>query len=186
MSFLYSCVAYVLLFNLLIINYLQFYIWRKIRNFITDYQSVMKATKIPTDCILSDKEMKSLKTYNERQRRQFLASKADSMGCHGVNYVCNAIIQMRTRFASFVMAVVLMHARTILSNSLLWNLHPQSVSISLCSITHHIVLSTTLLNIVCLVQSQEVGAEHRSGLLRTQGAELRQLPPRKDFPLSLQ
>lgn len=51
----------------------------------------MKATKIPTDCILSDKEMKCLKTYNERQRRQFLASKADSMGCHGVNYVCNAI-----------------------------------------------------------------------------------------------
>ena len=35
--------------------------------------------------------MKCLKTYNERQRRQFLASKAESMGCHGVNYVCNAV-----------------------------------------------------------------------------------------------
>ena len=51
----------------------------------------MKATKIPTDCILSDKEMKCLKTYNERQRRQFLASKAEAIGCHGVSSVCNAI-----------------------------------------------------------------------------------------------
>lgn len=51
----------------------------------------MKATKIPTDYILSDKEMKCLRTCNERQRRQFLASKADSLGYHGVNYVCNAV-----------------------------------------------------------------------------------------------
>lgn len=51
----------------------------------------MKATKIPTEYILSDKEMKCLKTYNERQRRQFLASKAESMGCHGINRVCNAV-----------------------------------------------------------------------------------------------
>ena len=35
--------------------------------------------------------MKCLKTYDERQRRQFLASKAESTGCHGVNYVCNAV-----------------------------------------------------------------------------------------------
>ena len=35
--------------------------------------------------------MKCLKTYNERQRRQFLASKAESMGCHGINRVCNAV-----------------------------------------------------------------------------------------------
>lgn len=33
--------------------------------------------------------MKCLRTCNERQRRQFLASKADSLGYHGVNYVCN-------------------------------------------------------------------------------------------------
>ncbi len=32
----------------------------------------MKATKIPTDYILSDKEKKYLKTYNERQLCQFL------------------------------------------------------------------------------------------------------------------
>lgn len=51
----------------------------------------MKATKIPTDYIFSDKEMKCLRTYNERQRRQFLASKADSLGYHGVNYVCDAV-----------------------------------------------------------------------------------------------
>ncbi len=47
----------------------------------------MKATKIPTD-ILSDKEMKCLTTCNERQRRQFLASKAETLGCHGVSRVC--------------------------------------------------------------------------------------------------
>lgn len=35
--------------------------------------------------------MKCLRTCNERQRRQFLASKADSLGYHGVNYVCNAV-----------------------------------------------------------------------------------------------
>ncbi len=35
--------------------------------------------------------MKCLKTYNERQRRQFLASKAEAIGCHGVSSVCNAI-----------------------------------------------------------------------------------------------
>ena len=35
--------------------------------------------------------MKCLKIYNERQRRQFLASKAESMGCHGISYVCNAV-----------------------------------------------------------------------------------------------
>lgn len=50
----------------------------------------MKATKIPTDYTLSDKEMKCLNTYNERQRRQYLASKADSLGCHGVSLVCKA------------------------------------------------------------------------------------------------
>lgn len=51
----------------------------------------MKATKIPTDSIFSDKEMKCLSTYNERQRRQYLASKADSLGCHGVSLVCEAV-----------------------------------------------------------------------------------------------
>lgn len=50
----------------------------------------MKATKIPTDYVLSDKEMKCLSTYNERQRRQFLASKAELLGCHGVSRVCEA------------------------------------------------------------------------------------------------
>ena len=34
--------------------------------------------------------MKCLKTYDERQRRQFLASKACSIGCHGVRLVCDA------------------------------------------------------------------------------------------------
>ena len=51
----------------------------------------MKETKIPTDNILSDNEMKCLKTYNERQRRQFLASKAAAIGHHGVNRVCSAV-----------------------------------------------------------------------------------------------
>lgn len=51
----------------------------------------MKATKIPTDSIFSDKEMKCLSTYNERQSRQYLASKADSLGCHGVSLVCEAV-----------------------------------------------------------------------------------------------
>ena len=51
----------------------------------------MKATKIPTDSIFSDKEMKCLSTYYERQRRQYLASKADSLGCHGVSLVCEAV-----------------------------------------------------------------------------------------------
>ena len=51
----------------------------------------MKATKIPTDSIFSDKEMKCLSTYNECQRRQYLASKADSLGCHGVSLVCEAV-----------------------------------------------------------------------------------------------
>ena len=51
----------------------------------------MKATKIPTDYILSDKEMKCLKTFNERQRRQYLACKAESLGCHGVRHVCSAV-----------------------------------------------------------------------------------------------
>ncbi|WP_044094802.1 hypothetical protein [Bacteroides sp. HPS0048] len=49
----------------------------------------MKVTKIRTDNILSDKDMKCLKTYNESQRRQFLASKADSIGCHNVSIICN-------------------------------------------------------------------------------------------------
>lgn len=48
----------------------------------------MKATKIPTDYTLSDKEMKCLATYNERQRRQFLAIKAEMLGRHGVSRVC--------------------------------------------------------------------------------------------------
>lgn len=51
----------------------------------------MQATKIPTDNIFSDNDMKCLKTYNERQFRQYLASKADTIGCHGVSYVCNVI-----------------------------------------------------------------------------------------------
>lgn len=34
--------------------------------------------------------MKCLNTYDERQRRQFLASKAASLGWHGVRLVCNA------------------------------------------------------------------------------------------------
>ena len=36
-------------------------------------------------------DMKCLSTYNERQRRQYLASKADSLGCHGVSLVCEAV-----------------------------------------------------------------------------------------------
>ena len=48
----------------------------------------MKAAKIPTDCILSDNEMKCLETLNERQRRQFLAAKASSLGVNGVSLVC--------------------------------------------------------------------------------------------------
>lgn len=51
----------------------------------------MKATKIPTDSIFSEKEMKCLSTFNERQRRQYLASKADSLGCHGITLVCEAV-----------------------------------------------------------------------------------------------
>ena len=35
--------------------------------------------------------MKCLKTYNERQRRQFLASKAAAIGHHGVHSVCSAV-----------------------------------------------------------------------------------------------
>lgn len=50
----------------------------------------MKVTKIPTDYRLSDKKMKYLNTCNERQRRQFLASEADSMGVHGMSLVCKA------------------------------------------------------------------------------------------------
>ncbi len=34
--------------------------------------------------------MKCLRTYNERQRRQFLASKVDQLGCHGVRLVREA------------------------------------------------------------------------------------------------
>ena len=48
----------------------------------------MKATKIPADCILSDNEMKCLETLNERQRRQFLAARAGSLGVNGVSLVC--------------------------------------------------------------------------------------------------
>ncbi len=48
----------------------------------------MKAAKIPTDCILSDNEMKCLETLNECQRRQFLAAKASSLGVNGVSLVC--------------------------------------------------------------------------------------------------
>lgn len=50
----------------------------------------MKATKIPTDSVLSDKEMMCLDIFNERQRRQFLAAKASSLGCHGIRLVCEA------------------------------------------------------------------------------------------------
>lgn len=50
----------------------------------------MKATKIPSDNVLSDKDMKCLDTYNERQRRQFLAVRAYSLGCHGVRVVCES------------------------------------------------------------------------------------------------
>ena len=35
--------------------------------------------------------MKCLKTFNERQRRQYLACKAESLGCHGVRHVCSAV-----------------------------------------------------------------------------------------------
>ena len=51
----------------------------------------MRVTKVPTDNILSDNDMKCLMTYNERQRRQFLASKADAIGWHSVSNIYNAI-----------------------------------------------------------------------------------------------
>lgn len=35
--------------------------------------------------------MKCLKTYNERQCRQFLASKADAIGYHGDSIICNEV-----------------------------------------------------------------------------------------------
>lgn len=49
----------------------------------------MTVTKIPTDTF-SDMELKCMKTYNERQYRQALASKADALGYHGVAKVCKA------------------------------------------------------------------------------------------------
>lgn len=51
----------------------------------------MRATKIPTDCNLSDKDMVFLITCNERQRRQFLAVRAASLGRKGVRVICEFI-----------------------------------------------------------------------------------------------
>lgn len=50
----------------------------------------MSVTKIPTDIVISDMERQCLISYDERQRRQFLASKACSLGYHGVSLVAQA------------------------------------------------------------------------------------------------
>ena len=50
----------------------------------------MSVTKIPTDSVISDMERQCMITYDERQRRQFLASKACALGYHGVSLVAQA------------------------------------------------------------------------------------------------
>ena len=50
----------------------------------------MSVTKIPTDIVISDMERQCMKTYDERQRRQFLAGKACALGYHGVSLVSRA------------------------------------------------------------------------------------------------
>lgn len=50
----------------------------------------MSVTKIPTDIVISDMDRQCIKTYNERQRRQFLGSKARALGVHGVSLVSQA------------------------------------------------------------------------------------------------
>ena len=50
----------------------------------------MSVTKIPTDTVISDMERQCMMTYDERQRRQFLACKACALGYHGVSLVSQA------------------------------------------------------------------------------------------------
>ena len=49
----------------------------------------MTITNNPSD-VFSDMELKLMETLNERQLRQFVASKAVKYGCHGVSIVCGA------------------------------------------------------------------------------------------------
>lgn len=50
----------------------------------------MSVTKIPTDIVISDMERQCLMTYDERQKRQFLANKAYALGYYGVTLVSRA------------------------------------------------------------------------------------------------
>lgn len=49
----------------------------------------MTITNNPSD-IFSDMELELMKTLNERQLRQFVATKAAKYGCHGVSLVCGS------------------------------------------------------------------------------------------------
>lgn len=50
----------------------------------------MSVTNFPTDIVISDMDRQCIETYNERQRRQFLGSKARALGVHGVSLVSQA------------------------------------------------------------------------------------------------
>ena len=50
----------------------------------------MSVTKIPTDIVISDMERQCMISYDERQRRQFLAGKACTLGYHGVSLMAQA------------------------------------------------------------------------------------------------
>ena len=50
----------------------------------------MSVTKIPTDIVISDMDRQCLMTYDERQKRQFLANKAYALGYYGVTLVSRA------------------------------------------------------------------------------------------------
>ena len=74
----------------MIINYLHSLICRKICIFTTDYQAVIMNTKILAE-VFSETDLTYIQQLDERQYRLYCATRAISIGKHGVAAVCASI-----------------------------------------------------------------------------------------------
>ena len=64
-------------------------IWRKISTFVSDFEAVIMDTNNPPD-IFTEMDLKYIDSLDERRKRQFLATKANSLGRYGVTLVSRA------------------------------------------------------------------------------------------------